>query len=456
MLARYYFDLLRTSYWFVPSLMTLLAVGAALGAVRLDEVADWERYQGSRWIYMGSGEGARQLLATVAGSMITVAGVVFSITIVALTQASSQFGPRLLRNFIRDRGNQVVLGTFIATFVYSMMVLRTVRGEDSGDFVPHVAVTVSVLLALASVAVLIYFIHHASVSMQAPTIVANVGNEVVASIDQLFPEKIGSHRDARHSELEERFAADGFGKDGYRICANDDGYVQVIEYEDVIRRAKENSLQLRFMVRPGHFVVRGSLLCLSKTGISEDDAKHIRDSVVLDGQQTAAQDLEFVVNQLVEIAVRALSPGINDPFTAVNCVDHLTRGLCRLAERKVSGLHRDEPGKFRVIIYPLRFSDVLDTAFRQIRQYGRKSAAVLIRMLDSIPAIMEHVHRPEDLSALHHHAKLIYQAAAELPQEADQRDVRERYDRVIKTEQERRLAIEFLDRRGQAPSAPTK
>lgn len=165
---------LRTSYWFVPTLMTAGGVALSFASVHLDERVNYKWVRTVGWIWAGGAEGARQVLSTIAGSMITVAGVAFSITIVALTLASNQFGPRLLRNFVRDAGNQIVLGTFIATFVYCLLVLRTVRGEDDTEFVPYVSVTLGVAFALTSLGVLIYFIHHVAISIQAENLIASV------------------------------------------------------------------------------------------------------------------------------------------------------------------------------------------------------------------------------------------------------------------------------------------
>ncbi len=183
---------LRTSYWFVPTVMTAGAVGLSFASVHLDQVvkAEWVRAVG--WIWAGSPEGARQVLSTIAGSMITVAGVAFSITIVALTLASTQFGPRLLRNFVRDLGNQVVLGTFVSTFVYCLLVLRTVRGGDVAEFVPYLSVTLGVAFALASLGVLIYFIHHVSGAIQAEHLIASVADELEDAIERMFPESWAS------------------------------------------------------------------------------------------------------------------------------------------------------------------------------------------------------------------------------------------------------------------------
>jgi len=420
--------------------MTVAAATLALVSVELDEELQRRFVQELGWFYSGSAEGARQFLATVAGSMVTVAGVVFSVTVVALSLASSQFGPRLLRNFMRDTGNQVVLGTFIATFVYCLLVLRTVRGQDGASFVPHISVTIAVLLALASLGVLIYFIHHAAVSMQAPHIIANVSVELRASIDSLFPENLGDEAETE-PEQEQAECPDGFEHDARPVTAAADGYVQLVNDERLMTLAVENDLVLSIVHRPGHFIVPGDSLVLvwPNRGDEEELTAAVRSAFVLGPQQTPTQDVEFAVNQLVEVAVRALSPGINDPFTAMTCVDRLGAALCRLAGRKIpSPNRRDKEGRVRVIAYPFTFANVADTALRQIRQYGRESTAVLVRMLETIAVVIPHVRNEEDLAVLCRHALLIEQAAEGLPQQADRDDVEDRYQEVLKQAAEQR------------------
>ena len=186
--------MVTSSFWFVPTTMTVVAAGSAIGMIEVDRT--WLG-PGVRigWLYSGGAEGARSLLSTVAGSVITVAGVVFSITISTLTQASSQFGPRLLRNFMRDTSNQIVLGTFVATFLYCLLVLRTIHGkiDDGASFVPQLSVTVAVGLAVASIAVLIYFIHHVSLSLQAPNVIAAARGDLGAGRQGHHP-RAGRHR----------------------------------------------------------------------------------------------------------------------------------------------------------------------------------------------------------------------------------------------------------------------
>jgi uncharacterized membrane protein len=229
---RHLWESLRSSYWFVPSVMTAAAAVLALVSVTLDRRLGGEFVEEVGWLFSGGPEGARAVLQVVAGSVMSTAGIVFSVTIAALSLASSQLGPRLLQNFMRDTGNQVVLGTFIATFLYCLLVLRTIRGEDSGDFVPAISVTGGVLLALASVAVLIYFIHHVSVSIQAPNVVAEVGADLATHVERTFPAGERPERTAAPPALPADFPARAT-----RITCLRDGYVQAIDEKALVEAA---------------------------------------------------------------------------------------------------------------------------------------------------------------------------------------------------------------------------
>ncbi|MEX0998785.1 MAG: DUF2254 domain-containing protein [Thermodesulfobacteriota bacterium] len=181
-----------SSFWFLPALMVASSIAFSFIMIYVDaNIVKVSGIESLGWIYENKPEGARALLSTVAGSMITVAGVVFSITIVALTLASTQYGPRLLGNFMRDKGNQVVLGTFIATFTYCLLILRTIRGGEDSSFIPHLSVTIGVLFAIFSISVLIYFIHHAATSIQASNVISGVSKNLKHTIDLTFPERIG-------------------------------------------------------------------------------------------------------------------------------------------------------------------------------------------------------------------------------------------------------------------------
>ena len=422
-------DALTSSLWFVPSLMTLLALCLAFASVAVDDAITDQ----TSWAYGGGPEGAREVLSAIASSMITVAGVAFSVTIVALTLASQQFGPRLLRNFMRDTGNQVVLGTFIATFTYCLIVLRTIRSGES-EYVPNISVSIAMFLALASLGVLIYFIHHVAVSIQAPEVIGLVGRDLDNSIERLFPEKLGR---PPGPDQEDRSAAmiKEFGGQADAVLSQRSGYLQSIDTERLMKIATERDLVLLLKYRPGDFLFELGELVKSKPRGRIDDqiADEIQKAFLVGTQRTHLQDLEFSVEQLVEVAVRALSPGINDPFTAINCIDRIAAALCLLAQRSFPSVFRyDEQRNLRVIARSIDFSGIVNAAFDPIRQYGRSSAQVTIRLLEAIAMVATCARREEDRKALLDQALMIERGSQDgLFEERDRADVSQRFSAVI-------------------------
>ena len=417
-----YWDRLRSSFWFVPAVMACLAVALAVSAVELDKSNAEGWLQSLGWIYSGGAEGASLLLGTVAGSMIAIAGTVFSMTLVALSLASSQLGPRLLRNFMRNTANQVVLGTFVATFVYCLLVLRTIRRADEVAFVPHLSVSIGVLLAMVSIGVLIYFIHHVSVSIQADQVVAGVGRELEDGIDRLFPDHLGKAGSEVSQAPGDAELPAAFASQARPVGALEDGYLQLINANALIALAVEEDLLLRLERRPGHYLVKGRAMVMVWPGdrVTETLVEKLNAAFVLGDQRTAAQDVEFSFHQLVEIAVRALSPGVNDPFTAIACVDRLGSGLCRLARRDMpSALRFDSHGRLRLVARGSSFAGIVNTAFNQIRQSARSNPAVAIRMLDAIGQIAGHVQRAPDAACLQRQAGMIVTGARETLPEPD-------------------------------------
>lgn len=420
-----YWEQFRSSFWFVPSLMTGAAAAMAFATVALDRAKADEWMQILSWAYTGGAEGASAVLGTIAGSMITIAGVVFSMTLVALSLTTSQLGPRLLRTFMSDRANQMVLGTFVATFVYCLLVLRTIRYPGEGAFVPHLSVTLGVILALVSVGVLIYFIHHISRSIQADVLVGRIGKEVVDEVGDLYPGRLGSAAEDVPT------VPDAFEQEARPISAAEDGYVQSIESESLLDVATEENLLFQVEKGPGSYVVAGRPLVLAHPGdrISDQVTARVKSAFLLGNQRTPEQDLEFAVNQLVEIAVRALSPSLNDPFTAIRCVDQLGSALCRLAQREMpSPYRRDEEHRLRVIAPGVTFPSVVDAAFDKIRRHAGSSIAVSVRLLETISVIAASVQRPEDRAILREQAKMIVRKArTAFPDGRDLNTVEERY-----------------------------
>lgn len=425
---------IHSSFWFLPAIMAGCAVVLAFVMVALDApVTGWlTRNWGVS--FTGGAEGASALLGAIAGSMITIAGVVFSMTLVALSLASSQLGPRLLRSFMRDTKTQIVLGTFVATFLYCLLVLRTIRRAEEIVFVPHLSVAIGVLLAVVSVGVLIYFIHHVSVSIQADEIVARVGDELIEGIEHLFPQSIGRGASPVATEMPDADFLDSFEREACPIGATGDGYLQFVDGDALMALATEEDVIIRLVRRPGHYVVAARPLALvwPEDRVTDQLMARVNAAFALANQRTSGQDIEFAVNQLVEIAVRALSPGVNDPFTALTCVDHLGSVLCRLAQQDMPSPYRyDTQDQLRVISTVFTFPNVTDAAFNQIRQYGRSSTAVTIRLLETITEIAAFVHRSEDRVALLRHARMITRGAGGgLPDEEDRQEVEERFHLV--------------------------
>ncbi|HEX5755050.1 MAG TPA: DUF2254 domain-containing protein [Arenimonas sp.] len=430
-------DRLRSSFWFVPAAMASLAVALALAAVEIDRTMadDWLQRLG--WSYSGGAEGARLLLGTVAGSMIAIAGTVFSMTLVAMSLASSQLGPRLLRNFMRDTANQVVLGTFVATFIYCLLVLRTIRRSDEEAFVPHLSISIGLLLAMVSLGVLIYFIHHVTLSIQANVVVARVGEELEEGIEKLFPSQLGQpHPDTSKAPGMTELPA-AFEREARPAGALEDGYIQLIDADALMALARREDLLLRLERQPGHYLVKGQTMVMVWPGerVTEALVAELNDAVVLGNQRTATQDVEFSFLQLVEIAVRALSPGINDPFTAIACVDRLGSALCRLARSDMPTPFRyDDHGRLRLLAPGFTFAGIVDTAFNQIRQSARSNPAVAIRLLDAIAQIAGHVRNRQDTACLWRHAGMIVRGAQEaVPEAEDRLAVERRYNAAART-----------------------
>jgi len=427
-----YLDRIRSSFWFVPVVMAAGAVGLALGTVAVDERAAGA---GIPWVYTGGAEGASAVLGTIAGSMITIAGVVFSLTLVALSLASSQLGPRVLASFMRDRTVQVVLGTFIATFLYCLLVLRTVRRVEENAFVPQISVTLALVFAVLSLGVLIYFIHHVSVSIQADEIISRISAELAGGIRQMFPEQIGSDGPGYGTDPSSAGLPPGFDREAREIPASRDGYIQIIDAKALMQLAARHNLVMRLSRRPGHYVIAGTALARVWPGerIDEDLHSELNAAFVVGGRRSPAQDVEFAVNQLVEIAVRALSPGVNDPFTAIACVDRIGSALCQFARRDLPSPYRvDENGVLRIVADAPTFAAIADAALNQIRQNSRSTASVTIRLLETVAVVASCLQRQEDRQTMRHHAEMIVRGAREgIPEESDLRDIEQRFAAVL-------------------------
>ncbi len=378
---------LNSSFWFVPAVMAVAAVALSFILIEVDAAHQVAQAGNPSTFYTFGPEGARAILSVIATSMITVASLIFSITMLSLQLASSQFGPRVLGNFMRDRSNQIVLGTFIATFLYCLFVLRSVRGMENSSFVPHLAVGFGVLLAAASVAVLIYFIHHIATSIRVETLLAKLAAEGRASADRLFPERLGRGPAEERGKATGQQPPDGFVEGSRHIAADSHGYVQSIGGDVLMRIAAEHDLVLRIEARPGAFVTEGACVITAwpKATVSEEIDEDLRGAVVIGPDRTTYQDLEFAIRRIVELAQRSLSPGINDPTTALYCIDRLGQVLDRVAGRDIpSPMRLDQSGQLRILAEVFDLGEVTCRAFAAIARYGMTDADVVTRLVETL------------------------------------------------------------------------
>ncbi len=382
-----YWKRLTATLWFIPAVLALC--GGLLGLLMV--AVDY--YAGSRGFSPGfldvQPSGARDMLAVVAGSMITVAGTVFSITIVALTLASTQFSPRILRNFMRDTGNQVVLGAFVGIFAYCIVVLRTIRdsgAEQGASFVPSIAVALGVVFGLSGIGFLIYFIHHVATSIQATSIISTIADETVREIEENY----ALEYDAKQSDTQIRGGLSA--KKWLKIPSDETGYIQNADTSALYELAGKHDLIVQMRRRVGEFTIKGlPLLQISPRNENfAPDEKLIAEfnqAYDIGNFRTVEGDVAFGLRQIVDISLKALSPAINDTTTALSCIDYLTAILVCLAKRPSRPPLYFCEDALRLVVSQQRFEDYFDLAFNQIRQNAGGNVAVILRLLNAMEII---------------------------------------------------------------------
>jgi uncharacterized membrane protein len=423
-------EALRTNLWLVPTIGIALAVGLFAGTYALDRAA----YDGSwhlpSFFISGTADAARQVLTATAAAVITVVTLVFSITIVTLTLASTQFGPRMLRNFIRDRITQLTLGSFVATFIFSILALVSIGPGNRGEFVPHVSITVTMALVVLDVILLVVFIDHIAKSIQLPRVIASIAGDLSGAIET---ESALARRDAPKAgpSLTEMLAR--LDEDRGVVCAPSSGYLQYVSMSTLIEISRSSKAVIRLLHRPGHFVVEGEPLAdVWPAAAAPGVARGLGGAHATGPHRTLTQDLSFAVDQLVEIAIRALSPAVNDTFTALACIDWLGDSLCKIAaEWRPAEVHRDAAGHVRVIAVTVGFRRLLERAHDKIRQASRGMPAVMIRQLDGLAKLMAYTTSAEQRELVLEQAAMILRASDEsVPEQSDRADVRRRYEEV--------------------------
>ncbi|MDY0281456.1 MAG: DUF2254 domain-containing protein [Salinivirgaceae bacterium] len=401
---------LRSSFWFMPSLIVAFSIALAIALVEVDSVGNDQWL--ARWPRLfGAGvEGARGMMSTIAGSMMTVVGVTFSMILMVLALASSQYSSRILRNFMRSRVTQVVLGIFAGIFTYSLIVLRTIRGGDEGAFVPSLAVFFGFALALGGVGALMFFIHYIASSIQASNIIASVANETIHSIERLFPENLGQGSAENNDNPTPKLLAE---RNWRTVPAGENGYIQIVNNAALLRMARDKNTIVRMERGIGEFVVRDSALVslALEDPLDQETIAALQEAFTVSRHRTVEQDAAFGIRQIVDVALKALSPGINDTTTAVMCVDYLTAILACLAPRQIPSLYRYEEEKLLVVAKGPSFESLLAKSFDQIRSNAKGNVVIMSRMLDAIETLAGLMADPLRRRALLDHVQWISELA---------------------------------------------
>ncbi len=425
-------EALRTNLWILPVMETVLVIVLFVISYTVDRAAYDGLIRLPSWVLNGTADVARVLLATVAAAIITVVGIVFSITIVALTLASTQFGPRMLRNFVRDPGTQLSLGTFVASFCYAMITLVSVGGGPHGDFVPHLSITVTLIMTLFDVAVLIYFLNHIATMIQLPVVIANIAttlDDEIAALERGGALGVGAGRGPSHEELLAHL-----DESGAAIRTPRSGYLQVIRHDVLVKIAAEADAVVQLPYRPGHFVVAGQVIALVWPPEAADSvAERLALGHVTGAYRTLPQDISFGFDQLVEIALRALSPAVNDTFTGMTCVDWIADCLCRISTSwRPQRIRRDADGYIRVIAFQPDFDRLVERTFDTIRQASVGMPAIMIRQLDALAKVIEQTADRKHRTALIRQAEAIQRSnLATVADPSDRDDVTQSFEAVM-------------------------
>lgn len=396
---------LRSSLWFIPTLLIIGAVVLALSLVELDLRVDGDLRQWWPRVFAMEAEGARTMLSAIASSMATIAGVTFSITMVALTLASTQYSSRVLRNFMRDRANQVVLGVFVGIYIYCLIVIRTIS-SNGGGLVPAVAVLTGLGLAVIAIGFFIFFIHHVSASIQASEIIAAITRETRDALGLLFPERLPGGEEQGDPSL-----GDGGRRSWHPIAARRFGYIQRVAPGELVQFAEELGGVVRMEVEVGAFVMPGqALVSIAVEKAPADSVQQRIDRLFsISSYRTVEQDPAFGIRQLVDIALKALSPSVNDTTTAVTCIEHLALLLAECACRCPTRIYRADDGKVRLMTMCPNFDRLVSLAFAQILENAEGNTEILIRVLQALTRIAERSTSKSRLATLERWADVVAQ-----------------------------------------------
>jgi uncharacterized membrane protein len=429
----FYWKQLKATFWFLPMLIISFSIFLSVGLVSLDNNINISFEGWLRFFLVNSSDSARSILTTISGAMIGVAGTVFSVTLVALTLASSQFGPRLIKNFMYVKLNQIVLGSYVSTYLYCLLVLNAIKDNENYTFIPTISIFVAILATVFNIILLIIFIHQIAISIQADRVVSDISNFIENQVENLFPKKIGEFMN------EDMFIDTAKIISRYKhstiLKSPKSGYLQNIDNQALLKIVEKHDSLLEIKYKTGDFFVKDlEIGVIHSHELWEENAiNQLISQFVIGKTKTSQQDIEFSIHQMVEIAARALSPGVNDPYTAISCIDHLTAVMCYLAEAQFPSKYRyDQSKRLRVIAENLDFEGVLDAAFNQIRQFSTGSTAVIIRLMEAQITILKFTKTKSHKKALIKHAEMILTVGKQtIKEKNDLDDLEERAKKIL-------------------------
>lgn len=429
----FYWKQLKATFWFLPMLIISFSIFLSVGLVSLDNNINISFEGWLRFFLVNSSDSARSILTTISGAMIGVAGTVFSVTLVALTLASSQFGPRLIKNFMYVKLNQIVLGSYVSTYLYCLLVLNAIKDNENYTFIPTISIFVAILATVFNIILLIIFIHQIAISIQADRVVSDISNFIENQVENLFPKKIGEFMN------EDMFIDTAKIISQYKystiLKSPKSGYLQNIDNQALLKIVEKQDSLIEMYYKTGDFFVKDlEIGVIHSHELWEENAiNQLINQFVIGKTKTSQQDIEFSIHQMVEIAARALSTGVNDPYTAISCIDHLTAVMCYLAEAQFPSKYRyDQSKQLRVIAENLDFEGVLDAAFNQIRQFSTGSTAVIIRLMEAQITILKFTKTKSHKKALIKHAEMILTVGKQtIKEKNDLDDLEERAKKIL-------------------------
>lgn len=414
---------LSTSVWFIPAFMCLASIFLAAVMLQLDHGFANVPWRWLSYFQIGA-DGMRQIFVVTTSSMMTVTGVTFSITIVALTLASNQFGPKILRNYLKDTPNKVVLGLLLSTFIYGLVILVFIDGSKEG-YVPLFATLVNLLMTGCAIAGVIYFINSITSSIQAENVIALIAEDLDQSITAM--DSSPNRNDDNSLEQWNKITQ----QNKQVIKSTNDGYVQYIDHQTLLETATELDGYFKIMVQTGEFLINDLEVIhyYASKKLEPSVADKIASCIGTGQRRIPAQDIEFSIEQLVQVALRALSPGINDSYTAMNCIDWLSGKLGKMSDKHFRPAwicdDRELP---RIRMITNSFGGAVRAAYNPLRQNARNNVMVVIRLLESLASIMKVTTDQQRLEALAEQARAIHESALEdIDRSMDLKAIQERY-----------------------------